>query len=105
MSDADVKAEIIRRAKQAVVSYGKIHPTSESNYSLKLSNPKLGNLRIYWMADWRNLRIRCSAPGLGKGVLDLYENTKKTFWRYTERNNEILAALRELMVLDDLADV
>ncbi len=107
MSDADVKAEIIRRCKRAAEAYGKARGLSASldnlpfEHSLSLSNPALGQLRIHWFPRQRNLRVRLG----DRVVVDRHENRDTELWVFTDQNDLILAALKALMVLDDLADV
>lgn len=120
MSDADVKTEIIRRSIQAAVAYGKKggHEASLDAttfvHSLRLSNPDLGRLSIFWIPSQRNLRVRLTIPEWGhlgsKSVVDVRSNvgsrrSKDPLWSFPDRNDLILDALKALMVLDDLADV
>ena len=119
-----IRMEIIERAKAAAVSHGRrrgtegLEPVMGKSefvlYTLELSGPKLGELRVFWIPSQTNLRIRLHIPELGhwgsKSVVDINCNVgsrraKKPIWHYTERNGEILAALQRYTVLNDLADI
>ena len=112
------KQEIIRRAKAAALRHGKPRPKYKNTkepgktpfvYSLPLQTLRRNKLSIFWMPYQRNLRIRLSITELGhlgsRCVLDLHENRETEIWHYPDSNDEILSALRNLMLLDDLADV
>jgi len=115
--------EIIRRCKQAAVSHGRrkgaedyepvVGKSDFELYTLRLSSPQLGDVRIFWIPADKNLRVRLYIPELGhkgsRSVLDINSNrgsrrARKPVWHYTERNDILLDELRKLMVLDDLAN-
>ena len=122
MTDDEVKAEIIERCKKAAKNYGRSRGDAYKMvvYTLKLSDPELGDLSVFWLPVEGNLRVRLSIPELGhngsRSIVDVREKDRYagpntgnlpagTLWSYTDRNDILLKRLRALMLLDDLADV
>ena len=114
MSDP-VKLEIIKRAKMAAVSHGsKVDVAHPLTYTLGLASPELGQVEISWIPDPGLLLVLLVRSEFGhydrKHVLSLWGRIgehapDKTSWGFTEWNDKILAALKGLMLLDDLANV
>jgi len=127
--------EIIRRAKFAAKHMGNCvggTPTGETMtetpiWSLAIEVPD-ARVTILWIEGYGNLRIRASLHSFGHwgsvSVLDLHEKGKagyKETWHnpsrsaqahlkpkihhYTQLRVALCKALRDMMVLEDLADV
>lgn len=108
------RAEILRRSRAAAVSLGKRTNTkglgSDGDryfiYQLLITKPD-AVFRIFYIKNNDNLRIRLTVLSQGHHVSYSVADFRgdNGTWHHTGHNETLLTALREMMVLEDLADV